>query len=140
MSKKHHIRSLNPTHTLSSKDSLSEAPQISNAIPLGKHWVAVVLENDSVLIMHQSEAPYMGSDKVFHLNDDALFKHREAGTLDEERLAVRTFLLATDGSLLCDLDGISPSGHLTNNAFCLLEPTISSSKKYFLRNTGRGDW
>ena len=115
----------------------------ARVMSLGPHWVAVVLPDGSVLMQHLSTVPVCGTDRVFDLvrmQIDQSLELADLTEIDPERFAVRTLLLSYDGSVLCDPDGISPKGELSEAAFTMLSPTIHASAKYFARNTGKGDW
>lgn len=118
-------------------------PPVSQVMALGKHWVAIILADGSVLLQHHSQVPVCGTDKIYNLMEVTQEEAEHLAELkekDPERIAVRTVLMSYDGSVLCDPDGISPNGNLTPSAFTLIPPTIYSCSKYFSRNTGRDDW
>jgi len=111
------------------------------AIPLGKHWMAIVHEDGSIILQYLSSVPICGSEVVLNLMEKIDPKTLDAlGEIEDERFAVRTLFLLQDGSVASDQDAISPKGLPTEETFFVFPPMIQSVPNYFKRRTGKGFW
>lgn len=120
-----------------------EIPVLGHVIPLNAHWVATVKEDGSILLQHLSKVVIGGTSEVVDLLTTEHHKtniHTTLQALDPERLAVRTILLQPDGSIISDVDSISPKGELTSACYQVISPTIESAYRYFSRTSGKNNW
>jgi len=117
---------------------------MNNVIPLGKYWVAIVMEDGSVLLQHLSSVFIGGTDLVVDLinpkserDEDYVSQIEED---DPERIAIRTLFLKSDGAVFSDPDSISTVGILSDDVFEMITPSNVSAKKYFSKRNKKTNW
>ncbi len=84
-------------------------------IPLAGKWVAVILEDDTILLQWHGTVTDANTGNRF---DPASPPARE---LNPSKILVRTMRAFPDGSVVIDPHGLSPSGIPSGQSFAVLE-------------------
>jgi hypothetical protein len=88
---------------------------------LNDHWVAVECPDGSLLIQHTSNVLNSKDGHVKSAHEFSLDSQ-----VDSSSLVVRTVKLTSDGDVIADDRGISPSGVPTKDSFPVFPPIMDS--------------
>ena len=102
-------------------------------LPLGLDWQAIIHTDGRVTLQHVGQAVMTATGQTVNLvalnhTDPAI--RRAVESLEEGRLVLRTVELFPDGTVMCDVDGMSVDGVLSPESFAMLNNTIMSGARY----------